>query len=319
MLESSATKDISNMAIKRRQWRPVDGVLLLDKPKGVSSNAALQRARRLLNAERAGHSGTLDPMATGLLVLSFGEATKFSSEAFDAEKRYVAHLLLGERTSTGDAEGEVLEKRPVLVSRERIEAVLAQFRGQIAQIPPMHSALKRDGRPLYEYARRGISVDRAPRTVTISALALDALSDDKATLSISCSKGTYVRTLAEDIGEALGCGAHLVGLCRTSVGPFSLGQAHRLDVIEGLDGARHAELLLPIDILVQHLPTIRLPDHMQRGFLHGQPVLPFQGSSEGEVLSGKVRVYGMGGRFLGLALADAEGRVHPKRVLAGVQ
>lgn len=305
------------MATRRREGHRVDGVLLLDKPIGITSNAALQRARRLLQAERAGHSGTLDPMATGLLVLSFGEATKFSSEAFDAGKRYVARVRLGERTSTGDAEGEVLEKRPVSVNREQFEAVLERFRGQIAQVPPMHSALKRDGRPLYEYARKGVSVDRAPRMVTISALALDEFSGDEATLSISCSKGTYVRTLAQDIGEALGCGAHLVGLCRTAVGPFSLGQAHRLEVIEGLDRARRTELLLPIDILVRHLPTIRLPEHMRTGFLHGQPVAPCQGLSEGGALTGRVRVYGMDGGFLGLAFADAEGLVHPKRLPTG--
>lgn len=306
------------MATKRRYGRRIDGVLLLNKPSGISSNAALQRARRLLYAERGGHTGTLDPMAGGLLVLCFGDATKFSGEMIDACKSYVAQLLLGERTATGDAEGEVLERRPVAVSREQFEAVLARFRGQIAQVPPMYSALKRNGRPLYEYARKGVAVERPARTVSISALVLDELRGDRATLSVSCSKGTYVRTLAEDIGEALGCGAHLVGLVRTEVGPFSLDQAHRLEDMEALEIVQRVGLLLQVDVLVRHLPALWLPEHLQTAFLHGRPVEPPQGSSDGRVSSGRVRVYAKDGRFLGLAFADAVGIIHPKRLLTAV-
>jgi tRNA pseudouridine55 synthase len=306
------------MATKRRHGRRIDGVLLLDKPPGISSNAALQRSRRLLEAERGGHTGTLDPMATGLLVLCFGEATKYSGELLEAGKRYVARLKLGIRTATGDAEGEVLERRPVSVTREQFERSLERFRGEIMQVPPMYSALKREGRPLYEYARRGITVERAPRAVTISALDMEDLAGEEATLSVSCSKGTYVRTLAEDIGEVLGCGAHLVGLTRTAIGAFSLEQAHRLEDIEGLEASERDGLLLPVDVLVQDLPPVQLPDHLEGAFLHGQTVVPiqFQGQGPSPAQGGRVRVYGTGGRFLGLALADGGGGVSPRRLLA---
>ena len=298
------------MPTKRRHGRRIDGVLLLDKPSGISSNAALQRARRLLEAERGGHTGTLDPMASGLLALCFGEATKFSGELLDAGKRYVARLRLGERTSTGDAEGEVLERRPVSVTREQLERSLERFRGEIMQVPPMFSALKREGRPLYEYARKGITVERAPRKVTVSALKLEDLAGDEATVSISCSKGTYVRTLAEDIGEALGCGAHLIGLVRTAIGAFGLERAHRLEDIEELALSERSGLLLSVDVLVQNLPPMQLPDHLEGAFLHGRSVEPVQGPA------GRVRVYGTGGRFLGLGFADGAGGVQPKRLLA---
>ena len=298
------------MATKRRHGRRIDGVLLLDKPSGISSNAALQRSRRLLEAQRGGHTGTLDPMASGLLVLCFGEATKFSGDLLEAGKRYVARLRLGERTATGDAEGEVSERRPVSVTREQIERSLERFRGEIMQVPPMFSALKREGRPLYEYARKGITVERAPRKVTVSALKLEDLAGDEATVSISCSKGTYVRTLAEDIGEALGCGAHLIGLVRTAIGAFGLERAHRLDDLEELAVSERSGLLLSVDVLVQNLPPMQLPDHLESAFLQGRPVEPVQGPV------GRVRVYGTGGRFLGLGFADGAGGVQPKRLLA---
>lgn len=297
------------MATKRRHGRRIDGVLLLDKPSGIGSNAALQRSRRLMEAERGGHTGTLDPMASGLLVLCFGEATKFSGELLEAGKRYVARLRLGVRTSTGDAEGDVLERRPVSVTRERLERSLDRFRGEIAQVPPMYSALKREGRPLYEYARRGITLERAARKVTISALELEDLAGDEATLSVSCSKGTYVRTLAEDIGEALGCGAHLIGLVRTAVGAFRLEQACRIEDIEALSVSERSGLLLAVDVLVQDLPPVQLPDHLESAFLNGRSVGPVQGPA------GRVRVYGTGGRLLGLALVDGAGGAHPKRLL----
>ena len=299
------------MATKRRHGRRIDGVLLLNKPAGIGSNAALQRTRRLMEAERGGHTGTLDPMASGLLVLCFGEATKFSGELLEAGKRYIARLRLGERTSTGDAEGDVLERRPVSVTRDLLERSLARFRGEITQIPPMFSALKREGRPLYEYARRGITLERAARTITISALELEDVAGDDATLSICCSKGTYVRTLAEDIGEVLGCGAHLVGLVRTAVGPFRLEQACRIEDIEALPAAERSSLLRPADVLVQDLPPVQLPDDLESAFLNGRPVGPVQGPV------GRVRVYGTDRKFLGLALLDGSGEAHPKRLVTG--
>lgn len=298
------------MATKRRHGRRIDGVLLLDKPSGISSNAALQRTRRLIEAERGGHTGTLDPMASGLLVLCFGEATKFSGELLDAGKRYIARLRLGERTSTGDAEGDVLARRAVSVSREQLERALERFRGEVMQVPPMFSALKREGRPLYEYARKGITLERAARKVTISALELEVLAGDQATLSVSCSKGTYVRTLAEDIGEELGCGAHLIGLVRTAVGAFRLEQACRVEDIEALPVSERRGLLLPVDVLLEDLPPVQLPGHLEGEFLNGRPVGPVQAPA------GRARVYGSGGRFLGLALADDSGEVQPKRLLA---
>lgn len=308
------------MATKRRHGRRVDGVLLLNKPSGISSNAALQRSRRLFEAQSGGHTGTLDPMASGLLVLCFGEATKFSGELLDAGKRYMARLRLGVRTATGDAEGEVLERRPVSVTRDQLERTLERFRGEIMQVPPMHSALKREGRPLYSYAREGITLERSARKVTVSELELEGLDGDEAAISVSCTKGTYVRTLAEDIGEALGCGAHLVGLVRTAVGAFSLGQAHRIEDLEGLASAERERLLLAVDVLVQDLAPVQLPDGLEDAFLHGRAVGPLPGADRGDgqdQAGNRVRVYGIGRRFLGLAVADASGRIFPKRLVAG--
>lgn len=288
----------------------IDGVLLLDKPSGVSSNTALQRARRLLAAKSAGHTGTLDPMASGLLALCFGEATKFAGELLGAGKSYVATLKLGERTATGDAEGEVLERRPVSVRREQFVAVLERFRGEIQQIPPMYSALKRDGRPLYEYARKGITLEREPRTVVVASLELESFEGAKAVISVHCSKGTYVRTLGEDIGEALGCGAHLCGLRRTAIGEFRLEQAHRIEDLERLPEAERDQLLLPADVLVQDLPAVRLTEAMEALFLQGRAVGPLPTGA------GRVRVYGALGGFLGIGLADDLGAIRPKRLLS---
>ena len=245
------------------------GVLLLDKPLGLSSNDALQKAKRLYRAEKAGHTGTLDPLATGLLPLCFGAATKFSQASLDADKAYRATLQLGRTTSTGDAEGQLVRERPVLVSRGQVEAVCAGFVGAITQVPPMHSALKHEGRALYSLARAGIEVERAPRAATIHAIEIVDLTHDRLTLDVRCTKGTYIRTLAEDIGEALGCGAHLAALRRTASGALTLADAHTLDELLALDEVARDALLLPADALVSDWPEVRLGDDDAGRFLSG--------------------------------------------------
>ena len=242
----------------RVQRRPVHGVLLLDKPLGLSSNQALQKAKWLLRAEKAGHTGTLDPLATGVLPLCFGAATKFSGLHLDADKTYEATLQLGVTTTTGDAEGEVTERRAVpAITPEQLEAVRQRFLGRITQVPPMHSALKKDGKALYEYARAGIEVERAPREVAIHALNLALAQVDQAQaaikIEVTCSKGTYIRTLGEDIGQALGCGGHLTRLRRTATGPFVAAQCTTLPALEALDDHERLNLLQPAEAL--------LPDH----------------------------------------------------------
>lgn len=301
--------------MRRRSGRNISGVLLLDKPGGMTSNAALQKARRLFGAAKAGHTGTLDPMATGLLPVCFGEATKFSAMVLDADKAYVARVRLGERTTTGDAEGEIVERRPVHASAGDIDEAVARFVGEIDQIPPMHSALKRDGRPLYEYARAGEEVKREPRRVTIHSASARDFDGTDFTLELRCSKGTYVRTLAEDIGQALGCGAHLVGLRRVATGDFTLDAARDLAALEALDGASREALLHPPDCLVQRLPEVVLPDPEAILFLHGRDVAGGEGSP------GPRRVYGVqdGGarRFLGVGEIRPDGRLYPQRVISG--
>jgi tRNA pseudouridine55 synthase len=249
--------------------RAVHGVLLLDKPLGVSSNGALQQLKRLYRAEKAGHTGTLDPLATGLLPLCFGAATKFSQASLDADKAYRATLKLGVTTGTGDAEGAVLRERAVAVSREQVEAACRSFVGGIAQVPPMHSALKHEGRALYDYARAGIEIERAARPVMIHAIAIVEWRHDTLVIDVRCSKGTYIRTLAADIGEALGCGAHLAALRRTASGALSLADAHTLESLAALDeGARDA-LLLPADTLLANWPEVRLDENDAGRFLSG--------------------------------------------------
>jgi len=271
----------------------VDGVLALDKPLGVSSNTALQHARRLLQARKAGHTGTLDPLASGLLPLTFGEATKFSADLLDADKQYEARIALGTVTSTGDAEGEVLQTRPVAVTREQFEGVLAGFRGDQQQVPPMHSALKRDGRPLYALAREGIEVERAPRQVRILRLELLQWDAQAPLVVVECSKGTYVRVLAQDIGAALGCGAHLMALRRTRVGPLGLERAVSLDALQALALEERRALLLASDALLAGVPAVRLDAAAARSFGHGQRVCV-------DAPPGRLRVYGADGRLLGL-------------------
>lgn len=291
--------------------RRIDGVLLLDKPAGLTSNTALQKARWLLNAAKAGHTGTLDPMATGLLPLCFGEATKFAGELLGANKCYAATLRLGVRTDTGDAEGRVLEIRTVAVSREQVEAALVQFRGDILQVPPMYSALKRDGRPLYEYARKGIEIERQPREVQVFSLDVREFDGNQLVFDVECSKGTYVRTLAEDIGERLGCGAHLTALRRTRIGPLRLESALTLATLEAQSSKERIDQLLPVDSLIAETPPLQLDEEAALRFGHGQAV------RTGEALpSGSRRVYAENGRFLGLAAFSAEGLLKPIRLMA---
>jgi tRNA pseudouridine55 synthase len=242
---------------------------LLDKPLGWTSNDALQKAKWLLRAEKAGHTGTLDPLATGLLPLCFGAATKFSQISLDADKAYLATLGLGRRTSTGDLEGEVVQERPVAVDRQLIEVAVARFTGPIAQVPPMHSALKKDGKALYEYARAGVEVERAPRQVVIHSIDIIDWQDASLVIAVRCSKGTYIRTLAEDIGEALGCGAHLTALRRTGSGPLGLDAAVTLAQLETMDESARLARLLPADTLLADWPSLALDADEAGRFLTG--------------------------------------------------
>ena len=253
--------------------RPVHGVLLLDKPLGWSSNDALQKAKWLLRAEKAGHTGTLDPLATGVLPLCFGAATKFSQLQLDADKTYEAVLRLGQKTSTADAEGEVIEERPVAIAPGDVERVRAQFTGPIVQVPPMYSALKRDGKPLYEYARAGISIEREARAVTIYELTLVMVEELGAPpairLKAKCSKGTYIRTLGEDIGEALGCGAHLSALRRVDTGGFGVAQCVTLASLEAMADAERLASIIPVDSLLADHPKLTLDCDDAARFLSG--------------------------------------------------
>jgi len=297
---------VTSSGIKRR-WQRVDGVLLLDKASGLTSNSALQGARRLFSAAKAGHTGTLDPLATGLLPLCFGEATKFSADLLNADKTYEADLLFGITTDTGDAEGAIVLQRPVAFTQSDLETALLGFLGPIRQIPPMYSALKRDGKPLYELARQGIEVEREAREVTIHEMQLLDFSGDRCRLRVSCSKGTYIRTLAEDIGNILGCGAHLTALRRTVVGPLSIADAVTLEHLNTLTDEDRVRSLLAPDALLQTLPAIHLDDEETLKFSHGNPV-------NAVVAPGKCRVYG-GNRLLGLGEADASGKVNPRRLV----
>ncbi len=297
----------------RTQKRALHGVLLLDKPLGLSSNDALQKVRRLLRAEKAGHTGTLDPLATGLLPLCFGAATKFSQLNLEADKCYAASLKLGVRTTTGDREGEVLETRAVAFDSVRLQEALATLRGAIDQVPPMHSALKVDGKALYQLARAGLEVERAPRRVTIHALELLSHEADTMQLFVRCSKGTYIRTLAEDLGERLGCGAHLSALRRTQSGPLCLDAAVTLEQLEGMTDAERLMQLHAPDLLLADCPLIRL-----------------DGDEAGKLLAGmrrrtvaapapRVRAFGPEPRaFLGSARV-AGGELIPERLLSPVE
>lgn len=299
-------------APRRPPRRKVDGVVLLDKPSGLSSNAALQRVRRIFNAAKAGHTGTLDPLASGLLPLCFGEATKFAQSLLEADKSYEADLCLGVRTDTGDAEGVVVERREANCVADEFVSVCSRFVGVIEQTPPMHSALKVGGRPLYDYARSGVILERKPRTVWIRKIEVLAFAGNRARISVDCSKGTYIRVLAEDIGSLLGCGAHLAGLRRTRIGQFSISDAVELERLES-DLAGASDWLQRADHLIANWPKVELMNDAARAFGHGQAVPLGPRQSAGQ----EVRVYGPDNQFLGTGEVEGD-VVRPKRVVGVV-
>lgn len=306
---------------RRRKGRPINGVVLLDKPTGISSNDALQKVKRIYFAEKAGHTGALDPLATGMLPICLGEATKFSQFLLDSDKRYRVIAKLGERTDTSDSDGEVVETRPVDVSLEKLEACIEQFRGESDQVPSMFSALKYQGKPLYEYARKGIEVPRESRKITVYEIVLHRFEGDEVEMEVHCSKGTYIRTIVDDLGEMLGCGAHVTMLRRTGVANYPyekmvtleqlnelLEQAHRDEVApkELLD-----PLLLPMDTAVEDLPEVNLNAELTHLVQHGMPVQVF-GAPEGTPLrmtSGEEKF------FIGVAEVNDDGKVAPKRLV----
>lgn len=297
------------MTRRRAGGDAVDGILLLDKPAGMTSNAALQQCKRLLNARKAGHTGSLDPIATGLLPLCFGEATKVSGFLLDADKRYRARFLLGVTTDTGDAEGSVLGKRPVRVTGEELEAALERFRGEIRQVPPMYSAIKREGQPLYKLARQGIEVEREPRRIRVHELRLVERAGDELELDIHCESGFYVRALAQDLGEALGCGAHVVRLERSAVGAFHLDEAVTLDALERLTLEERRAGLVGSDAGLRHLPGVNLSMDAAYYLCRGQAV-----KAADIPRAGWVRLYAEGPGFLGIGMVTSDGRVTPKRL-----
>lgn len=290
--------------------RELDGILLLDKRPGLTSNAALQEAKRLFDARKAGHTGSLDPLASGLLPICFGEATKLSGFLLNTDKRYQVVVLLGVRTTTGDAEGEILAQSPVPpLDAARVESVLACFRGDISQIPPMYSALKHQGQRLYDLARQGVEVPREPRQITIHELRLLGLEVERLSIDVHCSKGTYIRTLAEDIGAALGCGAHVAELRRTGVGAFDVADAHTFEHLSGLEEPLRDACLLPPEAILDALPALTLGDSLCFYLRQGQPVFVPRAPA-----SGWVRLHDKGGMLIGVGEIQEDGKVAPRRM-----
>jgi tRNA pseudouridine55 synthase len=306
---------VSDRPVKKAR-ELVDGVLLLDKPVGLSSNDALIKAKRVLNAKKAGHTGTLDPFATGLLPLCFGEATKFSQDLLEADKTYEATVHLGVMTNTGDTEGDVIERREVEVGLPEIEAALARFRGPIMQVPPMYSALKRDGKALYEYAREGITLEREARAVTIHGLDFISYEAPMLRIRVTCSKGTYVRVLGEDIGAALGCGAHLNALRRIGVGALEAEHMIRLEDLQAHPDPR--SLLAPVDALLSSFPRVDLTPELAKRFLNGQRLALGKEPVSVPKEQGRVRVY-ESDKLLGTAVLQEYLILAPERLIAAKQ
>ena len=296
----------------KRIKRAINGVLLLDKPLGFSSNQALQKVKWLYQAAKAGHTGSLDPLATGLLPICLGEATKFSHFLLDSDKSYRALIRLGSTTTTADAEGEVLTRSEVKVNRAQLDQVLASFIGDIVQVPPMYSALKHEGKALYEYARAGVAVDieRKAREVTIHQMVLERFEGDLVELVVACSKGTYIRTLAEDIGRALGCGAHLAGLRRLSTAHLKLEDAVTIEQLEAMAMDARDQALLPVEATIVDLPLVRVDEESAYYLKRGQYVW-----KSGFRQDGVFRIYAESGEFLGIGEQTAEGKIAPRRLI----
>jgi len=283
---------------------------LLDKPIGYSSNQALQKIKWLFQAAKAGHTGTLDPLATGLLPICLGEATKFAQHVTDADKTYIANIKLGAKTTTGDAEGEVIATKPVNVTAPQFEQVCQQFLGEISQVPPMYSALKHEGKALYEYAREGVEIERPARQVTIAKIAVEAFSEHGAIVRVTCSKGTYIRTLAEDVGSKLDTYAHLTGLRRIETAGYDIADAMTIESVEALAMEMRDAQLLPVDSAIRAIPQVSISTDAAYYFKQGQAVW-----QSGQVPAGELRVYEENGTFLGLGKLQEDGKIAPKRLV----
>ncbi|MEI8628779.1 tRNA pseudouridine(55) synthase TruB [Vibrio sp. M60_M70] len=306
---------------RRRKGRPINGVILLDKPTGISSNDALQKVKRIYFAEKAGHTGALDPLATGMLPICLGEATKFSQFLLDSDKRYRVIAKLGERTNTSDSDGEVVETRPVDVTLDKLEACIDKFRGESDQVPSMFSALKYQGKPLYEYARKGIEVPRESRKITVYEIVLHRFEGDEVEMEVHCSKGTYIRTIVDDLGEMLGCGAHVTMLRRTGVAKYPYEKMVTLEQLNELLEQAHREelaprelldpLLLPMDTAVEDLPEVNLVPELADMVQHGQPVQVFGAPTEGSLRL----TMGEECLFIGVGEMNEDGKIAPKRLV----
>ncbi len=306
---------------RRRKGRPVNGVILLDKPTGISSNDALQKVKRIYFAEKAGHTGALDPLATGMLPICLGEATKFSQFLLDSDKRYRVIAKLGERTNTSDSDGEIVETRPVNVDLETLEACIEKFRGESDQVPSMFSALKYQGKPLYEYARKGIEVPRESRKITVYEIILHRFEGDEVEMEVHCSKGTYIRTIVDDLGEMLGCGAHVTMLRRTGVAKYPYEKMVTLEQLNELLEEAHRQeiaprelldpLLMPMDTAVEDLPEVNLIPELADMVQHGQPV-----QVSGAPTNGSLRLtMGEERLFIGVGEMNDDGKIAPKRLV----
>jgi tRNA pseudouridine55 synthase len=298
----------------KRIKRNVNGVLLLDKPLGFSSNQALQKVKWLYQAAKAGHTGTLDPLATGLLPICLGEATKFAQYVTDADKTYIATIKLGITTTTADAEGEVLSTALVNITQSQFELACQKFIGEISQLPPMYSALKHEGKPLYAYARDGLDIARQTRLISIKNIIVNTFLGDVAQITVTCSKGTYIRTLAEDIGKNLGCGAHIIGLRRTETAGYLLSQAIMIEQLEALSIEAREALLLPVDSAIESLPVVTLNADAAYFIMQGQAVW-----MAGKIPNNDLRLYDENNTFLGLGFLQDDGKIAPKRLIQKTQ